>query len=739
MRSTDKPGSDMGPAAGPRRRRARLPRLLRGVLGAALGVIAFYLIAGNVLLNTAFGPELVNRKPEKFTLAWSGGVTWWPGFVTLWNVQANGHVRRVVWSAQAARARGRIALLPLLSRELRVVWIEAGEVTGSADRSADDMLPPPSHADGWTLRFERIATDSLRQARIGAFDIQTEGSAEFAFLKQLRGGPMQVMPSHVLLRDTRIRSQDNEWLSAGTIEASLAIDRHRREDAAGLAKLGLADLVLRIGADLPALAVDLDDEGKWRGRIDPAGTRGRLEATLSMRHGVLDQGGMLEARFPLAATHADVHIDEEARVLLAIEGDGMHLTAHLPPPPEGRGLIDADLRFSGRKIPFPADPKALLARVGGHLDLEWHFGSLDWLGPLLVRVPWLTLKGSGGMAAQLRIADGRIAEGSHVVIPAVDVVAQVAAHRFHGQARADARLSGDRVRLGLVVERFEAAAEAAPDKTLVRGSDLRIDLESSADLHQLRESLRGHLRFANAEVPDLRAVNDYLPQRALSLLGGSTRLGGDLRIDAEGRVSTGRVDLAVKGARARFAAIELSGDLDLDARIGGTDVKTRHFDLDNTTLRLRNVRVVDDGHTAGERWWANLRLARGRIDGFKPLVVDARTEIEMENVGLLLALFARHRDYPGWALRMVDAGTLRASGKMRVQDEVLVFDRVEASNDRFSVKARLRVVDAKPSGDLLLSWRALGLGLELERGEHKFHLLGAKQWYAERPELLPTP
>lgn len=739
MRSADTPGSDIAPAAGPRRRRARLPRLLRGVFGAALGVIALYLIAGNVLLNTTLGPELVNRKPEKFTLAWSGGVTWWPGFVTLWNVQANGHVRRVVWSAQAARARGRIALLPLLSRELRVVWVEAGEVTGSADRSADDMLPPPSQADGWILRFERIATDSLRRARVGAFDIQTEGSAEFAFLKQLRGGPMQVMPSHVLLRDTRIRSQDQEWLSAGTIEASLAIDRHRREDAAGLARLGLADLALRIGADLPALAVDLDGEGKWRGRIDPAGRRGRLEATLSMRHGVLDQGGMLDARFPLAATHAGVRVDDEARVLLAIEGEGMHLTAHLPPPPEGRGSIDADLRFSGRKIPFPGDPKALFARVGGHLDLEWHFASLDWLGPLLVRVPWLTLEGSGEVGAQLRITEGRIADGSHVVIPAVDAVARVAAHRFHGRARADARLDDGRVRLGLVVDRFEAAAEVQPDRTLVRGSGLRIDLESSGDLHQLRESLQGHLRFADAEVPDLRAVNDYLPQRALSLLGGSTRLGGDLRIDAEGRVSEGRVEVAVQGARARFAAIELSGDLDLDARIGGTEIKARHFDLDNTTLRLRNVRVVDDGHTAGERWWANLTLARGRIDGFRPLAIDAHADIEMENAGLLLALFARHRDYPGWALRIVDAGTLQANGRMRLHGESLVFDRVEASNDRFGVKARLRVADAKPSGDLLLSWRALGLGLELERGERRFHLLGAKQWYEGRPALLETP
>ncbi|HEX7770250.1 MAG TPA: hypothetical protein VF422_09495, partial [Dokdonella sp.] len=161
------------------------------------------------------------------------------------------------------------------------------------------------------------------------------------------------------------------------------------------------------------------------------------------------------------------------------------------------------------------------------------------------------------------------------------------------------------------------------------------------------------------------------------------------------------------------------------------------FDLDGTTLRLRKVKVVDAGRTAGEDWWADIALPRGRVDATRPFRVDARADIGMQDVGLLLALFTRHRDYPKWALRLVDAGPLHAKGRMAIDRDTLVFDRVEANNDRFGVKARLRLAQSRPRGDLLLRWRALGLGLEIDGERQAFHVLRAGAWFEERPAFLP--
>lgn len=717
-------------------------RKLRRLATIALALFAIYLVAGNLFLNTALGPWAINRKPERFALQWSHGLTWWPGFVALWNVQTRGHVRRVQWSAQAERARGRIALLPLLSRELRFPSIDAREVRGTIDRVEAEILPQAPHPGGWVLRFDRIATASLRRARIEGFEIEAAGSAAFGFRKQLRGGPMEVLPSQAALSAVRLTASGHELLRDAKLEATFAIARHLRADAPGLAKLALTDAQLRIDGVVSGLAVDLDPAGHWRGSLADGADAGRLSADLDLRRGTLLPGGRLDLELPLSATRGSTHVAEAAKLHAEVGTDDIHLRIDLPPPPEGEGSVRADLRIAANRIELPFDARALLPRVSGTLDLDWHFDSLAWLGPLLVKAPWLVLEGAGRVEAALRIKDGRLEPGSRVEVPAVELAADIAAHRFGGKARASGRLDAGedgalQARVDLALDRYEVAALGALDKPLMHGRDLRIELAAAGALDDFRESARARLVFKDADVPDLRAANAWLPGDALNLLGGRTRIGADLALDAAGRIGHGRVGVQGRGARVRLGAINLSGDFDLDARIGGSDLAARHFDLDDTRLRLRKVKVVDAGRTAGENWWANITLPRGRIEAKQPLAVDAHADIEMQDVGLLLALFTRHRDYPKWALRLVDAGALRAHGRMRIDGRKLAFDKVEASNDRFGVKARLRIAGERPRGDLLLTWRALGLGLEIDGDHREFHFLRAGAWYDGRPALLP--
>ena len=716
-------------------------RTLRRLATITLGLFATYLVAGNLFLNTAIGPWAINRKPERFAMQWSHGLTWWPGFVALWNVDTRGHVRHVQWSAQASHARGRIALLPLLSRELRFPSIDARDVRGTVDRVEAEMAPPPARAGGWLLSFDRIATTSLRHARIAGFDIDASGGAAFGFRKQLRGGPMEVLPSQATLTAVRITAAGHELLRDAVLDARFAIARHLRADAPGLAKLALTDARLRIDGAVPGLAVELDPTGHWRAALTGGTDSGRLAADLELRRGRLQPGGRLDLAVPLAATRGSTHVTDTAKLHADVGDDDIRLRLDLPPPPEGEGAVHADLRLAGTGIELPVDARALLPRVSGTLDLDWHFGSLAWLGPLLVKSPWLSLEGAGRVQADLRVRDGRLEAGSRVDVPGVELAADIAAHRFRGRARAQGRLEPGKdgalqARVDLALGEYDVAALDAPGKPLMHGRDLRIELASAGRLDDFRESAHARLVFEDAEVPDLRVLGAWLPRQALSLSGGRARIGADLALDAAGRIGRGRVGVHGRSARVRFGAIDLSGDFDLDARIGGSDLAARHLDLDGTTLRLRKVKVVDAGRTAGENWWASIALPRGRIEATKPFEVDARVDIGMQNVGLLLALFTRHRDYPKWALRLVDAGPLHAHGRMRIDGSTLTFDQVEANNDRFGVKARLRLVGSRPRGDLLLRWRALGLGLEIDGERQAFHFLRAATWYEARPALL---
>lgn len=719
-----------------------MPRLFRRLAGALLALAVLYLVAGNLFLNTPLGSSAINRKPERFQLEWSRGFTAWPGHVVLWNVELKGHVRHVQWSAQAKRASGRIAILRLFSRELRLPSVVADEVSATVDRVDDEMAPPPARDGGWLMRFERIATTSPRHLRVGAIDIDLRGSASFAFTKQLRGGPLEVLPSTATLTDLRIAAGEHVLLREGTLDARFAIARHRREEAPGLARLGLADGELRLGGRTPGLSADLGAGGQWRGAIVDGDAGGRLDANLAFARGVLAPQGVVDLRLPLHATRGGTQLDDEAVLHVGVVEEGLDVNLRLPPPPGDGGEVRGQARVAERDLRELVAPANLLAKTSGTLDIDWHFASLDWLTPLLVKAPWLQLEGAGRVDAALKIANGRLEPGSRARVPEVELVAVVGGYRFGGRAHASGTLtkgaSGERANVALELDRYDVADADKPGVRLVHGKGLRIDLDAAGELHDFRESAKARLRFTDAQVPDLRPLNAWLPGDALEIAAGNARIGSDLELDPEGRITRGRITLAARKTRARFGPATLGGDFDLDARIGGSNLRSRHFDLDGTTLKLRNLSLPDDERAAGRTWWAELTAERARIEATRPFRLDAETHIGMQDIGLLLALYTRHRDYPRWVLGLLDAGRLDAKGAVRIDGRRLLLDRVAASNDRFDVKARLQVDRANPRGDLLLGWRKLALGLELDGSRREFHLRRAREWFADRPALIPA-
>lgn len=713
---------------------------VRRIAWLVLGLIAFYLIAGNIFLNSPIGEWAINRKPEKFQLHWSHGVTWWPGYATLWNVKVNGHVRHVLWNAETPRGRARIAILPLFSKELNIPWIDAGVVSGVVERTEVDMPPPPYRPGGWTIRLEHIRSQQIEHARVVGLDVDLKGSADFGFAKQLRDGPWEILPSSFDLRDVRVRHDKHEFLHGGHFSGEFSIASHTHREIAGLATLKVTDARVRGEADIPAVAVDMDRDGRWHGRISDGGKTGRLAADLVWERGRFANGGHLDLEVPILAKSDVVQFEAAANVHARVEPGGYHLEADLPAQTNGPGSIRARLDYLHPDTPGLPEASEALRRTSGTLMLDWRFESLDWLGPLLVKTPWLRLQGDGRIDADLKLRSGKLEPGSRVDVPEVDVIALVAEHRFNGKAKAHGLISegksGPKAAVGFVLESFDIVADEKPDKVLASGSNLQIGLDSEGDLAHFREKLLASLKFGKAEVPDLRVLNVYLPANTVQFLGGSTALSSDLTLDESGQVTRGHVGLDGTGIQAEFGKIQLTTDLVLDAQLAGTDIKQRLFDLNNSSLKLSRVSVVDAGRTAGESWWANIELDGGRIVARRPLDIDAIVHTQMQDVGLLLALFTRHKDYPKWVLKLIDKGELKASGKLQMRDKTLTIDQLQAENDRLDVKARMRLGAAGTDGDLLIHWGLLSLGVQLEKGKHKFHLFEAKEWYAKQPALL---
>lgn len=717
-----------------------MARVLRRIGWLLAVTFALYLIAANAFLNAGFAPGLINRKPERFSLHWERGLSLFPGHVMLWRVTLRGHARRIAWQASADALSGRIALLPLLRRELLVPEIRADNVTGGFDL-VHELAPPESRAGGWILNFPRIATDSLREARWDTHVLRGEGRAEFGLWKQLRGGALEIFPSSTEWKSLHLRHGEVDWLREGTLGVQFSLPRHTREQAAGWHRLALADIAVKLDAVVPEFLVHMDEEPRWRGVVQN-GTGGRVRADLALHRGALRHGGALTLDVPLHASDASKRQwTQPAHVQLHV-AETIDLKLDLPPPPAGTGRLAADLHIAGREvIPHDKAPP-LLPRVSGTVALQWRFDSLDWFGPLLAKASWLSLDGAGEIDANIRLDGGRIAAGSTLKIPDVAVHADVHGQRITGRARADGRVDSEggelRPRVDIAVGQFDIAAVDAPRQAMVRGKDLRLELRSTGRVIEFRDSLRARLVFDRADVPDLRALNRYLPGAALRFLGGRGQLSGDLDLDAVGKAGKGRLRVQARSAQLAVNDLEFGGDVDVAAQLARADLATEEFVLDGSRLSLRNVKVSDPERASPGDWWADIRFDRGRLQWGSPLRIDATASVKLRDVSLLLALFTRHKDYPRWVLRVLDAGEVNASARAVVRDQALILEDVDASNDRFDLKARLRLAQKRAHGDLFVRWAKLGLGLELKENERKFHLLKASEWYAQQPRLLPA-
>ncbi|MBU8974754.1 hypothetical protein JI752_001230 [Lysobacter sp. MMG2] len=745
---------DAGPA---RQAWQRLPPRVRtwvARIALALALLyALYVIAGNVFINTPLGEWVANRKPEKFQIEWGGGYTFWPGRATVHDVKMKGHVARTYWSVNAEKASGRVAIWPLLRKTVRVPEVVAEGVTGGAQMKGERTPPPQARPGGWVLQFDRIRTDSIRGGYFGDLVLEGQGRAEVGFYKQLRGGALELMPSTAHFDNARLKSGKEELLRDGRIDARFAIARHTRAQAPGIRKLLLTDAALELDGKASAIKVDVDPQGKVTLTNVPG--EGKAQVKLGLARGEVMPGSRVRWNVPVSGRDATGAMHRSALdVALDVDRD-MHLVARTPAQHTGRVSLDADLMVRGTKIllaPPHESLRELLPRSSGHVVGRWHFASLRWLGRMFSDAPWLALDGSGLVDADVRVVDGKVAGGSRVTVPEVDAIAHVMGNRISGRASADARLDAgpnDELlpSLDLRMQRFNVAADDAPSQPYIEGNDLQLSLKTLSGvereamrqpgaMRELGNALKAHLTFANAKVPDLRAYNRYLPNEHIRFDGGSGTLSGDLTLDGAGVIGQGTLGVDAKAARMHLAGLALRTDMDTDLRLRRADIKRRNFTIDGSRVSLNNVSFTEPGGESRSGWWTRIDLDRAHMDWDKPISINGRVRVAMKDVGFLLSMFSKQRDYPKWVFKLIGSGQAQVSAKVQWSGDTLTLDNVQADNQRYQVKARLRLHGKSRTGSLYAHWGVLSTAVAVNNGNRDFHVMHAREWYDAQPALL---
>lgn len=715
--------------------RARTARRWTRLAGwAALIAYGGYVLLGNLLLNIPPGRQLANLQPQKFVVSWGSAWTLYPGHLHVNDLRIAGHIRHTVWSAQVDSASGRLALLPLLARELRIVNATARGASGGTSLIDVQRLPPEPRPGGWKVRFDRVVVDGVRHAYFEDLVLVGNGHAETGFTKVSRGGPLEVLPSRATFAEGIVWRDGAALARDATIEVRLSVDRHVRAAAPGILKLAKTDLEIEIVATPAGLSIETPAGEKPVLRVFEG--PGALDVRLHWLRGSLAPGGTLRLTVPVQDDLEGRVSTTLANLALDVADDELRLTGLLAPTGDAPVRAEAVLRIRGRDIPVP-DFALLVPRTSGHVTGQWRFASLAWFGAFVPGSRLMSFDGAGSVIADLNLKDGQVAPGSVLRVPHVAATAHALGNRFEGDARAEIRFQATeagrlRPHLDLHMDRFEIAPEDAPGRPYVNGSNLEVQADAEGELDELSDRFHARLRFTDAEVPDLRAYNRYLPRTRVQFEGGSGRLSGDLYFDAAGDVGRGTLKVAGRGVRLGVADLTLQGDLAVDTKLRRADLKQRAFTVDGSRISLKRIRVSDEEGLIASDWWADADLGDARLDWDKPMTLDGRLTARMKDVSVLLGLYARRKDFPAWVGKVVDAGEATAQGRVQWKGDSLLLAPFAASNERFDVEARLRLQDKQLAGNLFARWGVLSMGVELENGEKEIHLVGARKWFDDQ-------
>lgn len=146
------------------------PGGIRLVRVAKLLIVAeiVWLLAANLLLNSSLAPALINRKPEKFSVAWERAWTWYPARLHARGLVFEQHTWTMDIEVRATEASASVRFLPLLGLRF---------VLGDVD------------ADGLSVAILREVPEGPKPApakarpgfRIGLEDVDVRGLERFSF------------------------------------------------------------------------------------------------------------------------------------------------------------------------------------------------------------------------------------------------------------------------------------------------------------------------------------------------------------------------------------------------------------------------------------------------------------------------------------------------------------------------------------------------------------------------------
>jgi hypothetical protein len=648
---------------------------LKRLLFAVLLLTGVYLLGVNLFLNSPLAPKAFNRRPERFRIAWSAAWTVWPGRVQVRGLRLWGHVNETTWTVDAERASGWVLLGHLSRRTFQVTDLHAEGVRSRVLRGPEqqteedrrEQAKPETPEDRsykpWTLRFQRITLDHIREFAFNGFRITGDGSGSGAFWVVIRRN-FRLDPSQVTMPAAQLAMGKDTIARGIHLEAAASMGPYAPHEHPGLEGFDFLSGSLQARGEVPELPF-LERSGLVRAGHEAPGA---LVADLRIEQGRLAPGSRFDVTAPavdggspFAITTAVTQGPKGTLLHLGMDAKGLTAGRVAGHPPLFRAAtlavmsstqetrlsrlfvtmreiqdpdkppiqlpLTSDVRASGVRIEAPgsrATLSAALDRASGRVDLA---GFLD----RRIDVDGLQ---ADGISAHLSLQQPkppppqgeasppwtvRIAGGHLTGIREVSL----GDYRLVGEAQAEATfsylpdgtLAVRRAAFAMPDGRFEAGGETVTQSLAAR-------VEGRVDPSTLGKTTGlAFLRYVSGTavvrtpISSLGFLRDYLKKTPWLALQGKGGLSADVRLD-HGRLAP--------GSRIAVEASPVQATI-FDSRATGRGTVTiavaQEGTAAQTALRVRFNRFVFED--LGQKGWPDYLRGQGlQLSAVTPAALD---------------------------------------------------------------------------------------------------------------------
>ncbi|NMQ28008.1 hypothetical protein E4Q23_09705 [Candidatus Accumulibacter phosphatis] len=596
----------------------------------------FYLVAGNLLLNAGFLPQLLNRDPDRLRIEWTSAWTFLPGHLRVTGLTLSGRTAEQEWWFSLGQGEARLALGSLFFKTVRLEGVEADKVTaGARDRLA--------RASGSAARPASVADPAAGGVPTATADPQADAAPPSVPPPEAEVAPAAGAPLAPTAPEAAPASEWSGWsIAVGDADiAQIEVLEVKGYRFGGQARLRLEDFSYRLDGPV-------------------AMARGRLQ---------LDSGNL----------RRDSEL--QAGDLLAAELQG-----------------DVDIRLD--ELVAAENPGAAAARfLSGRVAVSGDLASFAFIDAYLSDSQWLQLDGSGRLQASLQIEQGRLLEGSELSIESPDLTLVLderlasggrgERHLIQGAGRvhADVRLEEGRGQTQLQVELRAVAMRRLPGNELflqAEGFHLGL-IAAPINLSESPGEPAVSMQWRQAVMPDIALLNSYLPGGLpFRLVSGQARLNGELAY--AGRALSGSFELAGEKISGIVRDKPVLGSLAVDLLLKELDFENRRLDLSGSRIRMQAAEQRAAGRAGPATLQTELKLVQLQLaselslaelrdfSGQPPLSGEVKLEGTVANIDFLNAFLA-----PRHAIEFAGGGRLQA--ELRLNDGQL------ASPSRLTVES----------------------------------------------------